>query len=107
MSLQAAKRRKLSSAGEQPSIKDDQSRNLNEWSTSNDQSDERQSKLRSRSLLHRKSSSQRSKLADQSSAEFALACGRYKSSLFKLQIDELLTELRPDHEKQLARAEQS
>lgn len=32
--------------------------------------------------------------------ELALASGFYKSSFFKLQMDELLTELRPNYDKQ-------
>ncbi|KZZ90941.1 pre-rRNA processing protein Utp22 [Ascosphaera apis ARSEF 7405] len=39
-------------------------------------------------------------------AELALASGLYKSSMFKLQVDELLSQLRPDHQKQLSRMEQ-
>ncbi|KAI5292446.1 hypothetical protein KEM55_007789, partial [Ascosphaera atra] len=38
-------------------------------------------------------------------AELALASGLYKSNLFKLQADELLSQLRPDHDKQLSRVE--
>ncbi|KAI5297858.1 hypothetical protein KEM56_004482, partial [Ascosphaera pollenicola] len=40
------------------------------------------------------------------SAELASANGLYKSSLFKLQVDELLSQLRPDHQKLLSRVEQ-
>ncbi|KAL4923279.1 rRNA-processing protein UTP22 [Aspergillus undulatus] len=36
------------------------------------------------------------------SAEMALASGIYKSSFFKLQLDELIAESRPNYEKQLA-----
>ncbi|KAK2747268.1 hypothetical protein FQN57_002166 [Myotisia sp. PD_48] len=38
-------------------------------------------------------------------AEYALASGQYKSSLFKLQMDELLSQLRPDHDKLRSRVE--
>ena len=36
-------------------------------------------------------------------AELALASGFYKSNLFKLQMDELLTELRPNYDKQVSK----
>lgn len=36
-------------------------------------------------------------------AELALASGFYKSSFFKLQMDELLTELRPNYDKQVSK----
>ncbi|KKK15657.1 hypothetical protein P175DRAFT_0505341 [Aspergillus ochraceoroseus IBT 24754] len=65
---------------------------------------------------HNKSSSHSSKHADIStsgamakqvknarSAEVALANGFYKSSFFKLQMDELLSESRPNYDKQLAK----
>ncbi|EAW09147.1 rRNA-processing protein UTP22 [Aspergillus clavatus NRRL 1] len=39
------------------------------------------------------------------SGELALASGLYKSSFFKLQLDELLTESRPNYDKQTARAQ--
>lgn len=41
------------------------------------------------------------------SAELALASGLYKSSFFKLQTDELLTELRPNYDKQVARVSET
>ncbi|KAL2009261.1 hypothetical protein VTN00DRAFT_7455 [Thermoascus crustaceus] len=41
------------------------------------------------------------------SAELALASGLYKSSFFKLQTDELLTELRPNYDKQVARVNET
>ncbi|KAI5285392.1 hypothetical protein KEM54_000604, partial [Ascosphaera aggregata] len=40
------------------------------------------------------------------SAELALASGLYKSSLFKLQVDELLSQLRLDYQIRLSRVEQ-
>ncbi|KAI5295951.1 hypothetical protein KEM52_006328 [Ascosphaera acerosa] len=46
-----------------------------------------------------------SQTAETASAELALASGVYKSSLFKLQVDELLEQLRYDHQKQLSRVE--
>ncbi|KAF3479981.1 pre-rRNA processing protein Utp22 [Arthroderma uncinatum] len=42
-----------------------------------------------------------------SAAEYAIARGQYKSSLFKLQMDELLGQLRPDYDKLLSRVEKS
>lgn len=38
-------------------------------------------------------------------AELALASGFYKSSFFKLQMDELLTELRPNYDKQVSKVQ--
>jgi U3 small nucleolar RNA-associated protein 22 len=38
-------------------------------------------------------------------AQLAVASGQFKSNIFKLQIDELLAQLRPDHEKQLSRVQ--
>lgn len=38
-------------------------------------------------------------------AELAVASGVFKSNAFKLQVDELLSQLRPDHDKLLARVE--
>ncbi|PYH41142.1 rRNA-processing protein UTP22 [Aspergillus saccharolyticus JOP 1030-1] len=40
-------------------------------------------------------------------AEFALASGVYKSSFFKLQMDELLNELRPNYDKHFARLQET
>ncbi|KAL1958471.1 hypothetical protein VTO42DRAFT_4335 [Malbranchea cinnamomea] len=40
-----------------------------------------------------------------SAAELAVASGQFKSNVFKFQIDELLSQLRPDHEKQLSRVQ--
>lgn len=40
---------------------------------------------------------------DERSAELAMASGFYKSSFFKLQMDELLTGLRPNYDKQISR----
>ncbi|RAL08421.1 rRNA-processing protein UTP22 [Aspergillus homomorphus CBS 101889] len=40
-------------------------------------------------------------------AEFALASGVYKSSFFKLQMDELLTGLRPNYDRQVARLQET
>ncbi|KAJ5555496.1 Nrap protein [Penicillium sp. DV-2018c] len=42
---------------------------------------------------------------DERSAELAMASGFYKSSFFKLQMDELLEGLRPDHAKQLSKVQ--
>ncbi|EFR02776.1 pre-rRNA processing protein Utp22 [Nannizzia gypsea CBS 118893] len=50
---------------------------------------------------------QRNGRASNSAAEYALARGQYKSSMFKLQIDELLGQLRPDYDKLLSRVEKS
>lgn len=49
-----------------------------------------------------RSTGRRSDLAS-SSAELALASGLYKSSFFKLQVDELLTELRPNYDQQISK----
>ncbi|KKZ62074.1 hypothetical protein EMCG_03437 [[Emmonsia] crescens] len=38
-------------------------------------------------------------------AELAVASGMFKSNVFKLQVDELVSELRPDHDKLLSRVE--
>ncbi|OJD12798.1 hypothetical protein AJ78_06655 [Emergomyces pasteurianus Ep9510] len=38
-------------------------------------------------------------------AELAVASGVFKSNVFKLQVDELLSQLRPDHDKLLSRVE--
>ena len=103
MDLHTAKRRKPSSIVEQPSLEGGQSRSLKQWRVSNNQSDERLPRSRNGLLQNPKSICERSKTAPQPNAELALASGLYKSSLFKLQIDELLMELRPDHEKQLSR----
>ncbi|KAJ5966001.1 hypothetical protein N7481_012715 [Penicillium waksmanii] len=40
---------------------------------------------------------------DERSAELAMASGHYKSSFFKLQMDELLTGLRPNYDKQISK----
>lgn len=40
-----------------------------------------------------------------STAELAVASGQFKSNLFKFQIDELLSQLRPNHEKQISRVQ--
>jgi U3 small nucleolar RNA-associated protein 22 len=40
---------------------------------------------------------------DERSAELAMASGFYKSSFFKLQMDELLTGLRPNYEKRISK----
>ncbi|PYI26556.1 Nrap protein [Aspergillus indologenus CBS 114.80] len=40
---------------------------------------------------------------DNVTAEFALASGVYKSSFFKLQMDELLSELRPNYDRHVAK----
>ncbi|PWY65042.1 Nrap protein [Aspergillus heteromorphus CBS 117.55] len=42
-----------------------------------------------------------------SSAELARASGFYKSSFFKLQMDELLSELRPNYDKQILRLQET
>ncbi|KAK2794977.1 hypothetical protein FQN52_006856 [Onygenales sp. PD_12] len=42
---------------------------------------------------------------DAPTAELAAASGLYKSNVFKLQVDELLSQLRPDHDKLLSRVE--
>ncbi|CAG7996386.1 unnamed protein product [Penicillium salamii] len=44
---------------------------------------------------------------DERSAELAMASGFYKSSFFKLQMDELLEGLRPNHASQLKKAQDS
>ncbi|RAL06313.1 rRNA-processing protein UTP22 [Aspergillus ibericus CBS 121593] len=41
------------------------------------------------------------------SAELALASGFYKSSFFKLQLDELLNELRPNYDKHVSRLQET
>ncbi|PYH95208.1 Nrap protein [Aspergillus ellipticus CBS 707.79] len=41
------------------------------------------------------------------SAELARASGFYKSSFFKLQMDELLSELRPNYDKQISRLQET
>ncbi|PYI10490.1 Nrap protein [Aspergillus sclerotiicarbonarius CBS 121057] len=41
------------------------------------------------------------------SAELALASGFYKSNFFKLQLDELLNELRPNYDKQVSRLQET
>ncbi|PGH16087.1 hypothetical protein AJ80_05302 [Polytolypa hystricis UAMH7299] len=79
MSSHGAKRRKLSDAGEQ----------------------QPNSKMHSR---HPKTEHSRSQ-SDAPTREVALATGLYKSGFFKLQVDELLSQLRPDHDKQLSRVE--
>ena len=40
-----------------------------------------------------------------STAELAVASGQFKSNLFKFQIDELLSQSRPNHDKQLSRVQ--
>ncbi|KAM5505196.1 U3 snoRNP protein [Microsporum canis] len=50
---------------------------------------------------------QRNGRPSNSAAEYALARGQYKSSMFKLQMDELLGQLRPDYDKLLSRVEKS
>ncbi|PGG97841.1 hypothetical protein AJ79_09077 [Helicocarpus griseus UAMH5409] len=42
---------------------------------------------------------------DAPTAELAAASGVFKSNVFKLQVDELLSQLRPDHDKLLSRVE--
>lgn len=49
-----------------------------------------------------RSTGSKSNLAS-ASAELAFASGLYKSGFFKLQVDELLTELRPNYERQLSK----
>ncbi|EEH40078.1 U3 small nucleolar RNA-associated protein [Paracoccidioides lutzii Pb01] len=43
--------------------------------------------------------------SDVPTAELAAASGMFKSNVFKLQVDELLSQLRPDHDKLLSRVE--
>jgi U3 small nucleolar RNA-associated protein 22 len=45
------------------------------------------------------------KVQDDRSGELALASGLYKSSFFKLQLDELLSSLKPNYEKQVSRVQ--
>lgn len=44
---------------------------------------------------------------DERSAELAMASGFYKSSFFKLQMDELLTGLRPNYDKQISKLQET
>ncbi|KAK2757848.1 hypothetical protein FQN54_004254 [Arachnomyces sp. PD_36] len=53
-----------------------------------------------------RSTGRRSNLAS-SSAELAFASGLYKSSFFKLQVDELLTGLRPNYDQQISKIQKT
>ena len=95
MSPHTSKRRKLSPS---PEV------NTTQFSVTNGTSEDAKSK--STSLKHPHStvnSAMKGVKKDDRSAEVAFASGLYKSSFFKLQLDELLAESRPNYHKQGSR----
>jgi len=72
-----------------------------------DTTDSKQKKNDQNSAARRNESSNKSsagnKVKDDRSAELAMASGFYKSSFFKLQMDELLTSLRPNYDKRISK----
>lgn len=91
MSAHAAKRRKISSS---PENGHENSKSVKDANGPNEQ-------VFFRNFNRNDSSTNKGK--DDRTAELALASGFYKSSFFKLQMDELLTELRPNYDKQVSK----
>ena len=91
MSAHTAKRRKISPS---PENGHENSKSVKDANGPNEQ-------VSSRNFNRNDSSISKGK--DDRTAELALASGFYKSSFFKLQMDELLTELRPNYDKQVSK----
>lgn len=101
MSSHTVKRRKLSP---QPS---DPVQSVTKNKTTANATDSKEGKNGQASSARRNELSNRAptgnKAKDDRSAELAMASGFYKSSFFKLQMDELLTGLRPNYDKRIAK----
>lgn len=103
MSARMAKRRKISPSPETASLSPDakSSTDANPASSKNDF----EKKTRKIDLPPRTQEDHRQK--DERSAEIAMASGFYKSSFFKLQMDELLSGLRPNYDKQISKIQET
>jgi U3 small nucleolar RNA-associated protein 22 len=91
MALPAAKKRKLSDASDSPPNDNAPTNTAAHMSSG-------AARLQAHSISGRSRNSN-------PAAQLAVASGQFKSNIFKLQIDELLAQLRPDHEKQLSRVQ--
>ncbi|KAJ5772055.1 hypothetical protein N7520_002584 [Penicillium odoratum] len=97
MSAHAVKRRRLSPSPMQPNP---QSQSKSSNTTPINSKEDPPKTVQSAA---RKDDHQGRKGKNDGSAELAMASGFYKSSFFKLQMDELLTGLRPNYEKQISK----
>ncbi|KAJ5162442.1 hypothetical protein N7492_007834 [Penicillium capsulatum] len=102
MSAHSSKRRKLSSSPEpQPQTQS----STGVAATKAGPERKNQAATRQDELPRKSHSGNRGK--DDGSAELAMASGFYKSSFFKLQMDELLAGLRPNYDKQISKLQET
>ncbi|KAJ5198397.1 uncharacterized protein N7498_007514 [Penicillium cinerascens] len=104
MSAHTVKRRKLSpspDANSQPHTKS----SGNPAPTSSKEGSEKTPAARKNDHSTKSQAGGRGK--DERSAELAMASGFYKSSFFKLQMDELLTGLRPNYDKRISKLQET
>lgn len=103
MSNPTVKRRKLSPSPVDSSSPGNQSKAL----TTNSSSSKGDTEKSTQSVTHKderpSKSHQARKGNEDGPAELAMASGFYKSNFFKLQLDELLTSLRPNHAKRISK----